>query len=92
MAINLKLFPKPMTETTAEEMPTVTDPFSLMRPATTEFNLVRIVEEHGPKRLEQIDALITGYQEKIDPTRGLFRTRGSAVIKQVCHFDTLRFH
>jgi hypothetical protein len=77
MAINLKLFPKPMAETTPEvypqvtatlpeQMPTVTDPFSLMRPATTEFNLVRIVEEHGPKRLEQIDALITGYQEKID--------------------------
>jgi hypothetical protein len=31
-----------------------------------EFNLVRIVEEHGPKRLEQIDALIKGYQDKID--------------------------
>ncbi len=76
MAINLKLFPKPMTETTPEVYPQVTatlpdtpravDPFARATPVNSEFNLVRIVEEHGPKRLEQIDVLIKGYQEKID--------------------------
>lgn len=31
-----------------------------------DFNLVRIVEEHGPKRLEQIDKEIKKHQDKID--------------------------
>jgi hypothetical protein len=31
-----------------------------------DFNLVRIVEEHGPPRLEQIDKEIKKYQDKID--------------------------
>lgn len=31
-----------------------------------DFNLVRIVEDHGPKRLEQIDKEIKKYQDKID--------------------------
>ena len=35
-------------------------------PASFDFNLVRIVEEHGPKRLEQIDREISKHQEKIN--------------------------
>lgn len=31
-----------------------------------DFNLVRIVEEYGPKRLEQIDKEIKKHQDKID--------------------------
>jgi hypothetical protein len=58
--------PTPMIECTP--MPMVTSvlpekPYET--PASFDFNLVRIVEEHGPKRLEQIDAEIKRYEEKI---------------------------
>ena len=72
MGTKLNLFPRSMADTTNPEvypqvtMARVVDPFAQATPASNEFNLVRIVEEHGPKRLEQIDALIKGYQDKID--------------------------
>jgi len=63
----IELFPKrTMIETTSEVYPQVTATLPDVRSMGAEFNLVRIVEEHGPKRLEQIDALIKGYQDKID--------------------------
>lgn len=76
MSIKLKLFPKKhMTEIPSElleEMKTAqastADRYSQLLENVSmgaEFNLVRIVEEHGPKRLEQIDSLIKGYQDKI---------------------------
>ena len=77
MAINLKLFPtKAMADTTPEVYPQVTatlpdtprvvDPFAAASGAATEFNLVRIVEEHGPKRLERIDKEIAKLEAKVN--------------------------
>jgi len=50
--------PTPMVTAVLPEKPYET-------PVSFDFNLVRIVEEHGPKRLEQIDAEIKRYEEKI---------------------------
>ena len=63
---------------TMEPPKSITDQFPIPYPQATatlpdnppaighEFNLVRIVQEHGPKRLEQIDKDMKRYQDKID--------------------------
>lgn len=64
--------------TMMEPPKSITDQFPIPYPQVTatlpdnpssaghEFNLVRIVQEHGPKRLEQIDKDMKRYQDKID--------------------------
>lgn len=59
--------PEPYPQVTAvlPDTPRIVDPLANMSPTTVDFNLVRIVEDHGPKRLEQIDATIKGLEQKI---------------------------
>ena len=44
-----------VTAVMPDNVPIITDPFARVVSTSNEFNLVRMVEEHGPKRLEQID-------------------------------------
>ena len=50
--------PTPYPQSTVSlpvDVPIITDPFARVVSTSNDFNLVRMVEEHGPKRLEQID-------------------------------------
>ena len=64
------LFPKAFRKMKVAETPPVPKPAIVVEPQKTErnpgnlFNLVRIVEEHGPQRIKQIDAEIAKLHDK----------------------------
>lgn len=58
--------PATVVEVPVVEVPTVVVETPKVEPnPSTLFNLVRIVEEHGPKRLEQIDGEVSKLNAKI---------------------------